>query len=291
MENVIKKLFLGGSLLTALAVSLTALGVYAADLPKNITEEVCTGEGDQRVCQTIITTNYTDCDAFLTDTYDRNADGSIKTDANGQPIMVTSAASEALAQACKDGTLVDSDGTKIDVVDRKDASADATSKFTIKVPKTIILTNVTDGIIGNDAVQYDAINKTTISATVQSNTPYALYLSAIQPNLINESANQYNIPATSAVAAGKSGWGIMKKADESADGGAGTYTAITDKLQKFYASDTITDSSAAITTNGEVTTFNVGVGVANDQTAGTYSTTVTVTASTSLELEGTTTTD
>lgn len=197
MENVIKKLFLGGSLLTALAVSLTALGVHA----DTITDE--TGAG-----------------------------------ANG------------------------------------------TSKFTINVPKTIVLTNVTDGAIASGNVSYDAINTTTISATVQANTKYALYLSATQPDLVGENDASQKIPAISgsnAITAGTNGWGIMKSGDS-------VYTGITDKLQLFYQSGDITNGATATTTNGATTTFNVGVGVANSLPSDTYLTNVTVTASTDLTL-------
>ncbi len=109
----------------------------------------------------------------------------------------------------------------------------------------------------------------TITATVSSNTEYNIFLSADQPNLINsKNPEGPNIPANINVSPNTNAWAIKD------DSTGNTYKAIKTATDTFYNTKT-TD-----TLGNDIYTYGLGISIAPSLPAGTYSTTVTITAST-----------
>ncbi len=112
-----------------------------------------------------------------------------------------------------------------------------------------------------------------ISATVRSSHDYTISLSSANPTLTNPDNVDYTIPATSDVTAGINGWGVKKDASVKKDTDT-DYTAVTTTPTVFFEGG----PTALVEGEGNQTNFEVGVGVSPVLPAGTYSTTVTVTA-------------
>lgn len=123
------------------------------------------------------------------------------------------------------------------------------------------------------AAKGDETSTGTISATVRSSHDYTISLSSANPTLTNPDNTEYTIPATNDVTAGINGWGVKK--DASVKTAADTdYTAVTNTPAVFYEGT----STSLAEGEGQKTDLEVGVGVSPVLPAGTYSTTVTVTA-------------
>ncbi len=149
-----------------------------------------------------------------------------------------------------------------------DSACDQTVTYTVTVPKTLILKDVTGVNIPNASTS--AINTGNITAHILANTAYQVKLSATQPDLLlNGTDTNTKIPAITGaqtVAAGQSGWGLLKDA---------AYVGIgTEPTWQFSR------SPSSVTDAGEEKQFPVGIGVSNALSAGTYSTVVTMTLST-----------
>lgn len=149
--------------------------------------------------------------------------------------------------------------------------AQQSSKFSVTVNPTLTIDSVTTPA----ALEFStaAVKESNFSVFVSSNKNYVIQLSAEQPALVSSSNSSHTIPATANVSTDQSGWGIKKA---NADGtAASAYTAITTTPTTFYTG-TIGDTNA----KNKETNFKYGIGVASGQPSGTYSTTVTVTATT-----------
>lgn len=143
------------------------------------------------------------------------------------------------------------------------ATDSATTTVTVNVQRTISL----DAASGGDTINLVAnqVNTGNISATVTSTAPYAIYLSADQPNLVHSELPSYFIPASSNVAVGTDAWGIKES-------GKSNYTAISTEPAVFYTGNAATPAA------GTTTNLEVGISLGTNLAAGTYSTEVTVTA-------------
>lgn len=147
-----------------------------------------------------------------------------------------------------------------------------TQDTTVKV--TVSPTITIDAATGVNLpeVSGDNIDETgKISVTVSANKAYTISLHAAQPRMYP--LNESNVPDTTSSefipaglpAKGTSAWGVKKS-------GESNYTALTTSPEVFY--------TASAGAQGAVTDFPVGISVAPSLSAGTYETTVTVTAST-----------
>ncbi len=136
----------------------------------------------------------------------------------------------------------------------------AQTTYQVVVPNTLTLQSV-NGVTMTASSLTTVNTSNTLSATVLSNAGYSITMKAATPALTNGSNN---IPASSSVTGGTRGWGIKKS-------GASGYTAISTTDQTFYTG-TYTGATA------RTTNFEVGVGIDKSLPAGTYSTTVTITA-------------
>lgn len=139
-----------------------------------------------------------------------------------------------------------------------------TPQFSVTVNPTLTLDSVTTPETLNFSTA--ALKTSTFSVLVTSNKNYVIQLSAAQPNLMSGSNS---IPASNDFSTSKSGWGIKKFGEDS-------YTAITTTPTTFRTF-TIDENTA---NKQQTTDFTYGIGVAAGQASGTYSTTVTVTATT-----------
>lgn len=149
--------------------------------------------------------------------------------------------------------------------------AQNTSKFSVTVNPILTIDSVTQPA----ALEFStaAVKESAFSVFVTSNKTYLIQLSADQPNLVSSSNSNDIIPASATFSASQTGWGIKKV---NSDGtAASSYTAITATPTTFYTGSV---TSAAV--KNKETTFNYGIGVASGQPSGTYSTTVTITATT-----------
>lgn len=146
-----------------------------------------------------------------------------------------------------------------------------TSQFSVTVNPTLTLDSVTTPTTLN--FSNAALQTSKFSVYVSSNKNYLIQLSAAQPNLVSSSNSSHTIPASNSFSATKSGWGV-KKYNASGVEDAG-YTAITTTPTTFY-----TGKIGNTNAKNKQTEFNYGIGVASGQPSGTYSTTVTVTATT-----------
>lgn len=123
------------------------------------------------------------------------------------------------------------------------------------------------------AAKGDETSTGTISATVRSSHDYTISLSSANPTLTDPNNADYSIPATNNVVAGANGWGVKK--DASVKTASDTdYTAVTSSPTVFFEGD----PTSLVEGGGQKTDLEVGVGVSPVLPAGTYSTTVTVTA-------------
>lgn len=145
-----------------------------------------------------------------------------------------------------------------------------TASVSVTVTPTITLD------ISNNANNITAdssdVAKGNIVATVTSNAHYQIALHATSHTDLTSATTSDNIPTianggTSALPAGTSAWGIKKPGDAT-----GTYTGLTTSAVPFFTSN--------VNGTATPTTFEVGIRVAPSLSAGTYSTEVTVTAST-----------
>lgn len=141
-------------------------------------------------------------------------------------------------------------------------------KFSVTVDPTLTLDSVTTPATLNFSTA--AIQTSKFSVSVTSNKNYAIQLSADQPNLVSSSNSSHTIPASNNPSSAQSGWGIKKIGEDG-------YTAITTNPITFY---TGIINSTTTANKQQTTDFTYGIGVAAGQPSGTYSTTVTVTATT-----------
>ena len=149
-------------------------------------------------------------------------------------------------------------------------ATDRSSKFSVTVNPTLTL----DPVVAPTALNFStaALQTSKFSVKVTSNKNYLIQLSATQPALVSSSNSAHTIPASNNPSSTHSGWGI-KKYDASGIEENG-YTAITTTPTTFYTGKL---NGSSVT---KETVFTYGIGVASGQPAGTYSTTVTVTATT-----------
>lgn len=150
----------------------------------------------------------------------------------------------------------------------------ATPQPTVSV--TVNPTISIDAATGGSVTADNSIKPGNINVTITANKAYKIQLSATTAADVNLHVDGIteNIPATNNVVAGTSGWGIKKKPTTGSDTNASTYSAITTSPVDFY-------TSSAGTGNGSVTsTFEFGVAVSPSLPAGTYTSNITVTAST-----------
>lgn len=150
-------------------------------------------------------------------------------------------------------------------------AADRSSKFSVTVNPTLTLDSVTTPTSLDFSTA--ALKTNTFSVYVSSNKNYVIQLSATQPNLVSSSNSSHIIPASNTFSSTQSGWGV-KKYNTSGVEESG-YTAITTTATTFY-----TGKLNGSNVKNQATQFTYGIGVASGQAAGTYSTTVTVTATT-----------
>ncbi len=165
-------------------------------------------------------------------------------------------------------------GYSVRCVSRADVP-DNNDNVTITITPTLSL-----DVAATTEIPYTAggISTGNLSAIVKSNQQHAIQLSAAEPNLVNEADSNKTIPADAGVSAGTSAWGIKKK--KSATGtplGSTTdvsdYTALTSTPDIFYRSAAGSEGTASID-------FTVGISTDSSVASGTYSTNVTVTATT-----------
>lgn len=177
----------------------------------------------------------------------------------GLPLMNTQAAPQTFV--CADGT------EGVGPLSCR-ASDEDESNVRLNVDRVISLDAVATGGIVQLAPGTSETGS--ISATVSSNAPFTVSLSAAQPDLSNADKS-HTIPASANVQAGTSAWG-MKKITET-DGtlaNATNYTAITTTPEVFYES--------ASPASKKKLDFEAGVSVDSNTQSGLYSTEVTVTA-------------
>lgn len=144
-----------------------------------------------------------------------------------------------------------------------------TASISVNVKPTITLdisSNTADSIVA----ETNTVSKGIITAKVTSNAHYEISLSAANPDLTSASTTDKieAIPngGTSTLPTGTSAWGIKKPTDTD------LYTGLTASNVPFFTSN--------VNGNATPTEFEVGIMVAPSLSAGTYSTEVTVTAST-----------
>ncbi len=149
----------------------------------------------------------------------------------------------------------------------------AQTTYQLTVNKGITLTGVTGPTIEADP---ETIKDGNISATVMSNAPYTLSLSAADTNLTNkaEGADPTQlIPMATTLTAGTNGWGIKtKNSDNTTDG---DYLMLSTTPQVFYTSTAAASSASQEST---ITNFTTSVAINKLLAPGDYSTIVTVTA-------------
>lgn len=146
-----------------------------------------------------------------------------------------------------------------------------TPQFSVTVNPTLTLDSVTTPSALNFSSA--ALQTSDFSVYVSSNKNYVIQLSATEPNLVSSSNSNHTIPASNSFSATQSGWGVKKyNASGVEDTG---YTAITTTPTTFY-----TGKLNGTNAKNQPTKFTYGIGVASGQPSGTYSTTVTVTATT-----------
>lgn len=145
------------------------------------------------------------------------------------------------------------------------------SKFSVTVNPTLTIDSVTTPATLEFSTA--AVKETNFSVFVSSNKNYVIQLSADQPNLVSSSNSSHIIPASATFSATQSGWGVKKTNSDGTS--ASAYTAITTTPTTFY-----TGSIGSTNAKNKETKFTYGIGVVNGQPSGTYSTTVTVTATT-----------
>ena len=123
-----------------------------------------------------------------------------------------------------------------------------------------------DATSGGDVIQAypDTVRSGKLSAQIRSAVAFTVSLSAEVPYLQNEEVNEYVIPASNVIEAGKSAWGIKKS------GATDQYTALTTRPEVFYEGPA-QDDPAWID-------FEVGVSAGSRLPQGIYSTEVTITA-------------
>lgn len=145
------------------------------------------------------------------------------------------------------------------------------SQFSVTVEPTLTIDSVTTPA----ALEFStaAVKETNFSVFVSSNKNYVIQLSADEPNLVSSSNSSHIIPASATFSATQSGWGVKKTNTDGTS--AATYTAITTTPTTFYTG-IIGDTNV----KNKQTDFTYGIGVVSGQPSGTYSTTVTVTATT-----------
>lgn len=150
-----------------------------------------------------------------------------------------------------------------------------TANVSVKVSPYITIDATAPANIGSDTegVTPNTLAKGTFSATVTANKGYTLSLHATQPNLTSAASDAILAIAaggTSSLPAGTTAWGVQKQADATANNGV--YTGLTTSPVEFFRSATAADKI--------LTSFNVGIMVTPSIPSGTYSTDVTITAST-----------
>ncbi len=137
--------------------------------------------------------------------------------------------------------------------------------ITVNVTPTITL-DVSDGVTAT--AEADTVATGTIEATVTSNSDYNVLLSATEPRLLGkENSNNY-IPVvsdTNPVKPGNDAWGILNA--------SGLYSPITTTPSPF-------DNTKNSSNNSTTHTFDIGISISPSLPADTYSTEVTVTATT-----------
>lgn len=151
------------------------------------------------------------------------------------------------------------------------ASDSDTANVSVTVNPTITIDSTTDF---SQTMTSSNIITGNISATITANKAYRISLSAAEPAL-KASGTTDTIPANANVAAGTNAWGIKKKGgttNNDNNTNASAYTAITTSSVVFY--------NAPAGATGVKTDFAVGISIAPSLSAGTYATTVTVTAAT-----------
>lgn len=177
----------------------------------------------------------------------------------GLPLMSTYAAPQ---------TFICPDGTEGVGPLSCEASDEAESNMRVNVERVISLDAVATG--GIVKVAPEAAETGTISATVSSNAPFTVSLSAAQPGLANDDKS-FTIPASATVQAGNNAWGIKKVTETNGTfANATNYTAITTTPEVFYES--------ADSASGKKIDFEAGVSIDSQVPSGIYSTEVTVTA-------------
>lgn len=144
---------------------------------------------------------------------------------------------------------------------------------TAGIAVTVTPTISIDAANGGSVTADNGIQEGTIDVTIKSNSAYKIQLSAAKPELTAEGVTE-TIPSTDNVTAGVSGWGIKKKSPLNSATDANTYTAITTTPTDFY---TATNGTGNGTT---MSTFKFGVAVSPSLPSGTYTTDITITAST-----------
>ncbi len=138
------------------------------------------------------------------------------------------------------------------------------ANINVTIP-TILTVEAASNIDSN--VTPNNITNGTITATVSSNTEYNIFLSAEEPNLINsKDPTGPNIPANINVSPNTNAWAIKN------DSTGNTYKAIKTTTDTFYNTKT-TDALG-----NDIYTYGLGISIAPSLPAGTYSTTVTITA-------------
>ncbi len=141
----------------------------------------------------------------------------------------------------------------------------ADAGINVTVPKVITL-DVSDGVNAT-ADAYNVVTGEIVATVTSNNIDYEVLLSSEQPSLIGQKDSTNSIPvvsSTNPVEKSNNAWGILNASN--------LYDPITKTPQQFYNTTT---------TNGKSTSYTYGVGISISPTlpADTYSTTVTVTAS------------
>ncbi len=124
-------------------------------------------------------------------------------------------------------------------------------------------------------VDYTKVLEDNITATVSSNNPYKLLLSAAQTSLLDatqpDNTGIPTVTTTQAIEKGISAWGIYSGNVDTENNK--TYDPIKTTPSKYYYTDAIAADGAAITSS-----FGIAIAVSPSIPNGTYSTSVTVTA-------------
>lgn len=141
------------------------------------------------------------------------------------------------------------------------ATSNGSTEVTVRIDPSISIDAVADTEVIRVTPAMTATGK--LSVQVRSAMSYTISLSADVPFLQNTESEEFVIPSSSNIVAGKSAWGIKKQ-------DATEYSAITTTPEVFFTSAAMDEPTW--------TDFEVGVSASSKLPQGRYSTTVNITA-------------